>query len=56
MNRESSWRLIVFGLFLVYARGLFIDLMDVDASQYASIAMEMLQGGHWLGVQYRYAD
>ena len=30
--------------------------MDVDASQYASIAMEMLQDGHWLQVQYHHAD
>ncbi len=30
--------------------------MDVDASQYASIAMEMLQGGHWLQVQYHHAN
>ena len=30
--------------------------MDVDAAQYASIAMEMLQDGHWLQVQYRHTD
>lgn len=41
---------------MVYIRGLFIDLMDVDASQYASIAMEMLRSGHWLQVQYRHMD
>ena len=40
----------------MYIRGLSIDVMDVDASQYASIAMEMLQGGSWLEVQHRHAD
>lgn len=43
-------------MLLVYIRGLFIDLMDVDAAQYASIAMEMLHHGHWLELQYRFAD
>lgn len=56
MNHHSTWRWLACGLLLVYLRGLFIDLMDVDASQYASIAMEMLQGGHWLDVQYRHVD
>jgi len=53
---RNPWRWLAFGLAIVYLRGLFIDLMDVDAAQYASIAMEMLQGGHWLQVQYRGAD
>ena len=41
---------------VVYVRGLFLDVMDVDASQYASISMEMLRDGHWLQVQHRHAD
>ncbi len=50
------WAGLAAGLVLVYLRGLFLDLMDVDASQYASISMEMLQNGHWLQVQHRHAD
>ena len=43
-------------LLIVYIRGLFIPVMDVDASQYASISMEMLQDGSWLQVKHRHAD
>lgn len=53
---RQPWFWLGLGLFGVYLRGLFLDLMDVDATQYASIAMEMLQNGHWLQVQHRYAD
>ena len=53
---RSPWTWLGLGLLTVYVRGLFLDVMDVDASQYASIAMEMLQNGHWLEVQHRHAD
>lgn len=53
---RNPWYWLAAGLLIVYARGLFIDIMDVDAAQYASIAMEMLQNGHWLDVQHRGAD
>jgi 4-amino-4-deoxy-L-arabinose transferase-like glycosyltransferase len=63
MNRSSMvawWRqplwYLCLGWALVYLRGLWLDVMDVDASQYASISMEMLQNGHWLEVQHRGAD
>ena len=36
---------IAMGWLVVVARGLFLDVMDVDASQYASMAMEMSQNG-----------
>jgi 4-amino-4-deoxy-L-arabinose transferase-like glycosyltransferase len=47
-----AWTWLAIALFVVLVRGLFIDVMDIDASQYASIAMEMLQRGHWLQVTY----
>ena len=53
---RNPWYWLAAGLFVVYIRGLFLDVMDVDASQYASISMEMLQNGHWLEVQHRHAD
>jgi len=53
---RDPWVWLGIGLFAVYVRGLFLDVMDVDASQYASISMEMLQSGNWLQVQHRYAD
>ncbi len=40
----------------VYFRGMFLDVMEVDAAQYASISMEMHHNGHWLQVQHRGAD
>jgi|GEM_PF-103497 len=52
----SSWFWLGLGLAAVLIRGLFLDVMDVDASQYASISMEMLQNGSWLQVQHRGAD
>lgn len=55
-NLRNPWYWLAAGLLTVYARGLFLDVMDVDASQYASISMEMFQGGHWLEVQHRHAD
>ncbi len=54
--KPTPWFWLALGLFCVYFRGLFLDVMDVDASQYASIAMEMLQDGHWLQVQHRHTD
>lgn len=56
---RSPWLWLAIGLAAVYIRGLFLDVMDVDASQYASISMEMLQGGNleaWLQVQHRGTD
>ena len=53
---RNRWFWLATGLVIVYIRGLFIPVMDVDASQYASISMEMFQGGSWLQVMHRHAD
>jgi 4-amino-4-deoxy-L-arabinose transferase-like glycosyltransferase len=53
---RNPWCWLAIGIGVVLVRGLFLDVMDVDASQYASISMEMLQNGHWLQVQHRGAD
>lgn len=50
------WPLLALVLVAIYVRGLFVDVMEVDAAQYASISMEMLQNGQWLQVQHRGAD
>ena len=55
-GEQSPWFWLGIGLAAVLLCGLFIDVMDVDASQYASISMEMLQNGSWLEVQHRGAD
>ncbi|MEO6759667.1 MAG: glycosyltransferase family 39 protein, partial [Saprospiraceae bacterium] len=56
MLLRNPWIWLGFGLLAVLVRGLFLDVMDVDASQYASIAMEMGQNGSWLQVLHRGAD
>ena len=41
----------------VYLLGaIFIDIIDVDAAQYASISREMLDSNNWLIVKHKYAD
>jgi hypothetical protein len=41
---EKFWYLVsIAGLALVYLLGLSIDIMDIDAAQYASIAREMAE-------------
>lgn len=41
---------------LVYLLNMRIDLMEVDAAQYASIGMEMLMNGSWLEVYHKGSD
>ena len=53
---RSPWFWLALGLAAVLVRGLFLDAMDVDASQYASISMEMLQNGSWLQVKHHGGD
>ncbi|MBL7774404.1 MAG: glycosyltransferase family 39 protein, partial [Saprospiraceae bacterium] len=53
---RSPWLWLSAGLAAAYSCGLALDLMDVDAAQYASISMEMQQSGQWLQVQHRHAD
>lgn len=38
---------------LVYVLGLGIDVMEIDAAQYAEIAREMFDGGRWLELTLR---
>lgn len=56
MKLRDPWCWLAAGLATIYVRGLFIPLMDVDASQYATIAMELVQHGKWLQLHYRFAD
>ncbi len=53
---RNPWVWLAAGLLAILFRGLLLDMMDVDASQYASISMEMMQNGSWLQVKHRYGD
>ncbi len=44
------------GLMAVYYFGLQVDIMDVDAAQYAYMSQDMQQSGEYLQVQYRGTD
>jgi 4-amino-4-deoxy-L-arabinose transferase-like glycosyltransferase len=51
-----KYALIFAGILIVYLCNLFIDVMDIDAAQYASISMEMAQRGDYLHVYHHGAD
>lgn len=55
LSRKESY-LPFIALAVVYFVGMFIDVMDVDASQYASISREMLETGQFLKLYNRYED
>jgi 4-amino-4-deoxy-L-arabinose transferase-like glycosyltransferase len=47
---------IFIGIIVVYVFGMFIDVMDTDAAQYASIAREMIETGNYLHFKHRFGD
>lgn len=49
MNRFVKFLPFV-GLLVLYIAALFIDVMDVDSSQYAAMAMEMVEKGNFLEI------
>lgn len=48
--------LVIGGILIIYLCNLFIDVMDIDAAQYASISMEMAQRGDYLHVYHHGTD
>ncbi len=57
-NISTSWFWALLGLITaVHLLGMIcIDIMDIDATQYASISREMMQSGEFLQVQHRHTD
>lgn len=53
---KQKYLLVFSGILVIYAFNLFIDIMDVDAAQYASISMEMWQDKNFLHVYHRNMD
>ncbi len=60
MIRSANWINAKYGIFVgiivIYILGMFVDVMDTDAAQYASIAREMIETGNYLHFKHRYAD
>lgn len=58
-NFSKYEKIILLIIFSIYINNLFIDVMNVDAAQYASISLEMLHNHSYLQVmdlQYDYLD
>jgi 4-amino-4-deoxy-L-arabinose transferase-like glycosyltransferase len=52
--RETwPWWIAGVGVALAYAIGLRLDVMEIDAAEYAAIAREMLEKGAWLELTNR---
>ena len=55
ISRIQSLGLLA-AIVVVYIISGFVDVMEIDAAQYASIAREMLESGEYLQVTNRYVD
>lgn len=56
MLDKSIYRFVFITAGSVYFLGLFIDVMQIDSAQYASISREMADTNHWLQVKHRGKD
>lgn len=56
MIQKYSSYLPFIGLGIVYIAGAFLDVMDIDASQYAAMSKEMMETGEYLQVKERAKD
>ncbi len=56
MKATNWFTIIVLGIGYVYGINLFIDAMDVDATQYAAMSFEMIEQGNFLTFTDRYAN
>ncbi|SOE20980.1 4-amino-4-deoxy-L-arabinose transferase [Spirosomataceae bacterium TFI 002] len=54
--KAYAYTLCFLAIFCIYFFNLFIDIMEVDAAQYASIAREMVESGSYLEVFHRGED
>ena len=50
MDDNQFWKLLQ-AIALVYLTGAFVNVMDIDAAQYASMSREMLESGNFLQVK-----
>jgi 4-amino-4-deoxy-L-arabinose transferase-like glycosyltransferase len=55
MKHRKKW-LLLLPILLVYVIGMFIDVMEIDAAQYATMSLEMTQTGNYLQLYSRGED
>lgn len=55
MKSRSNWLWLI-PVFVVYAIGMLVDVIETDAAQYAAMSLEMLRTGNYLEIYHRGAD
>lgn len=55
MKHGRKW-LLLLPVLMVYVVGMFIDVMEIDAAQYATMSLEMTQTGNYLQIHSRGED
>jgi 4-amino-4-deoxy-L-arabinose transferase-like glycosyltransferase len=55
MKHAKKWILLL-PVLVVYLTGMFIDVMEIDAAQYAAMSLEMTKTGNYLQLYYRGED
>jgi 4-amino-4-deoxy-L-arabinose transferase-like glycosyltransferase len=53
---SSLWNIVFLFTMLVYAIGLFVDIMEPDAAVYAEVSMEMHDSGNFLSIFHKHID
>ena len=53
---SSLWNIVFLLTMIVYAAGLFIDIMEPDAAVYAEVSMEMHDSGNFLSIFHKHLD
>ncbi len=56
IQKNNVLFLLIASITIVYVCNLFIDVMEVDAAQYASISLEMMQNNSYLQIFHRHTD
>lgn len=55
MKHGRKW-LLLLPVVVIYLIGMFIDVMEIDAAQYATMSLEMTETGNYLQLSYRGED
>ena len=48
ISESLVWKLVFFLTLMVYAAGLFVEVLEPDAAVYAEVPREMFVSGKWL--------